>query len=114
MRLAITDNPPKTSAQINSAKISASQLVAFVEDIIVIASKLSLITPSTEMVNEIKLLPPLGKSASCLANSLMHDISFSGNRPRKVGIIQSDTDRIRYATIIFSGQDCCIKKKNKI
>ena len=87
LRLAITDNPPKTSAQINSAKIPASKLVAFVEDIIVIASKLSLITPSTEMGNEIKLLPPLGKSASCLATSLLHDISFSGNRPRKVGMI---------------------------
>jgi hypothetical protein len=83
-RLAITDNPPKTSAQITSAKISASALKTFVEDIILIASKLSIISKSTTLEEEVKLQPNLSKPVSSLANSLMHDIDFPGSKPRKV------------------------------
>ena len=81
-RLAITSNPPKTSAQISSAKITASQLKTFVEDIVIVASKLSLnITSGSE---EFSLQPRYEKSASSLATSLMHDINFPGNKSRKV------------------------------
>lgn len=79
-RLAITTNPPKTSAQISSAKITASQLKTFVEDMITIASKFSLDSSS----EEVTLNSNYENSASSLATSLMHDINFPGNKSRKV------------------------------
>ena len=79
-RLAITNNPPKTSAQISSAKITASQLKTFVEDMITIASKFSLNASS----EEVTLNSNYENSASSLATSLMHDINFPGNKSRKV------------------------------
>ena len=85
-RLAVKDNPPKTSAQVSAAQIAATTLMAFVEDIIIVASKLSITAGSAVNQEEVNLQPALNKAAACLAESLMHDVHFPGNKSRKVNI----------------------------
>ena len=87
-RLAVTENPPQTSAQVSSAKIAASVLATFVEDIINVASHLSI-------EHEVELQPELRKCAIRLAISLLHDLHFSGNKSRKECLHQQpDEDAI--------------------
>ena len=61
--------------------MAASVLTAFVEDIINVASKLSI---EHEVEHPVELQPELRKSSTRLAKSLMHDLHFSGNKSRKV------------------------------
>ena len=83
LRLAVSDKPPQTSAQVSAAKIAASVLVTFVEDIISIASKLSLDGVTTPEEDR-KLQIDQTEASTCLAHSLMHGLYFPGNKSRKV------------------------------
>ena len=58
------------------------------EEVVIVASKLALITKELKVEEkEITLQPHLTKSASVLASSLMHEIHFPGNKSRKVNIL---------------------------